>query len=467
MRILLLIGLVLVFAVGCSSESEVQEGPVPDISPSVTATAVAASISPAVSTPEIAVATLTSTPAPIPTGNQAATQALTPTPDSAAELRTSAPLQTPVIASALSTTPLRPLDLQLAFPNLEPLDRLVGLTSVHDGTNRLFLVSQPGLIVWLDNRPDVDGVTEYLDIRDKVNDVGNEEGLLGLVFDPHFDENRHFYVYYSVSSPRRSVISRFTEEPETGVADPASEHILMEVRQPFQNHNGGHLAFGQDGFLYIGLGDGGSAGDPQENAQNLDTLLGSILRIDVAAIDGSGNYGIPTDNPFVDVQGSRTEIWAYGFRNPWRYSFDSATGDLWVADVGQNEYEEVNLVRYGLNYGWSIKEGDHCYDSRGGCDEAGLESPVAEYGRDFGCSITGGYVYRGKRLPSLYGAYVYGDFCSGRLWALRHDGDKVVESIALADTTLNISSFGVDDDEELYVLSLDGRMLKFVPGFAN
>ncbi len=212
--------------------------------------------------------------------------------------------------------PLRPLDLQLAFPNLEPLDRLVGLTSVHDGTNRLFLVSQPGLIAWLDNRPDVDGVTEYLDIRDKVNDVGNEEGLLGLVFDPHFDESRHFYVYYSASSPRRSVISRFTEEPETGVADPASEHILMEVRQPFQNHNGGHLAFGQDGFLYIGLGDGGSAGDPQENAQNLDTLLGSILRIDVSAIDGSGNYGIPTDNPFIDVQGSRTEIWAYGFRNP-------------------------------------------------------------------------------------------------------------------------------------------------------
>lgn len=167
------------------------------------------------------------------------------------------------------------------------------------------------------------------------------------------------------------------------------------------------------------------------------------------------------------VQGARPEIWAYGFRNPWRYSIDTATGDLWAVDVGQNEYEEVNLVKAGLNYDWNFKEGDHCYGSRGGCDEAGLEPPVAEYGRDSGCSITGGYVYRGKQLPSLYGAYVYGDFCSGRLWALRFDGEKVTESISLADTTLNISSFGVDDEEELYVLSLDGRILQFIAGTDN
>jgi len=341
------------------------------------------------------------------------------------------------------------------------------MTTAKDGTNRLFLVSQPGRVFWLDNRPDIDAMTEYLDIRDRVNDAGNEEGLLGLVFDPHFDENRHLYVYYSAASPRRSVISRFTEDSDTGFADPASEHIVMELQQPFRNHNGGHLAFGLDGFLYIGLGDGGSAGDPQGNGQNLATLLGSIVRIDVAAIDRSGHYAIPTDNPFVGVQGARPEIWAYGFRNPWRYSIDTATGDLWAVDVGQNEYEEVNLVKAGLNYDWNFKEGDHCYGSRGGCDEAGLEPPVAEYGRDSGCSITGGYVYRGKQLPSLYGAYVYGDFCSGRLWALRFDGEKVTESISLADTTLNISSFGVDDEEELYVLSLDGRILQFIAGTDN
>ena len=204
-----------------------------------------------------------------------------------------------------------------------------------------------------------------------------------------------------------------------------------------------------------------------EHGRNLSTLLGSILRIDVGALDERGGYAIPHDNPFASTPGARAEIWSYGFRNPWRFSFDAGTDELWVADVGQNAYEEVDLVRRGANYGWNVMEGLHCFPRGDDCDTSGHEPPVAEYGRDGGCSITGGYVYRGGRVPSLFGAYVYGDFCSGRLWALRHDGERVIEGVSLADTTLRISSFGVDHKNELYVLSIDGRLLRFVPGASN
>ncbi len=355
--------------------------------------------------------------------------------------------------------PLTELAVEPAFPALS-LSRMVGMTYPPDGSDRLYVVLQPGRIVFFPNDREVDSAELFLDIRDRVNDRGEEEGLLGLAFDPQYADNGHFYVYYSASGPRRSVVSRFSASAD-GRAGPGSERILLEVPQPFSNHNGGQIAFGPDGYLYIALGDGGSRGDPQGNGQDLGTLLGSILRIDVSTVDSTGAYAVPADNPFVGHSGARPEIWAYGLRNPWRFSFDRATGDLWTADVGQNRFEEVDIIRPGLNYGWNIMEGEECF-ARSDCDRTGLEIPVAEYGREDGCSVTGGYVYRGSSLPSLYGAYVYGDYCSGRIWALRHDGDEVTERMQIVDSGLRIPSFGEDAGGELYVLSFDGTIYRLV-----
>ena len=313
-----------------------------------------------------------------------------------------------------------------------------------------------------ENDPGVESARTFLDIRERVNDAGNEEGLLGLAFDPAFVENGYFYVYYTASRPRRSVVSRFSVgKDDPNRADPDSELVFLEVEQPYRNHNGGHIAFGPDGMLYVGLGDGGSSGDPRGNGQDTSTLLGSILRIDVSVLDQLGGYAAPPDNPFAAGEGTaRGEIWAYGLRNPWRFSFDRETGDLWAADVGQNLYEEVDIIGPGLNYGWNVMEGSHCF-RRESCDSRGLEMPVAEYGRDGGCSVTGGYVYRGRRMPSLYGAYLYADFCSGKIWALRHDGAAVTEQMLIADTGLSISSFGEDPSGEVYVVTFEGAVYGF------
>ena len=356
--------------------------------------------------------------------------------------------------------PLTGLGVEPTFPALS-LSRMVGMTYAPDGSDRLYVVLQPGRIVSFPNDPDVDSAELFLDIRDRVNDRGEEEGLLGLAFDPQYAVNGHLYVYYSASGPRRSVVSRFSASADGRRAGPASERVLLEVAQPFSNHNGGQIAFGQDGYLYIGMGDGGSRGDPQGNGQDPGTLLGSILRINVSTLDSTGSYAIPADNPFVGHSGARPEIWAYGLRNPWRFSFDHATGDLWTADVGQNRFEEVDIIRPGLNYGWNVMEGEECF-ARSDCDRTGLEMPVAEYGREDGCSVTGGYVYRGSRLASLYGAYVYGDYCSGRIWALRHDGDEVTEHMQIVDSGLRIPSFAEDAAGELYVLSFDGTIYRLV-----
>ena len=236
------------------------------------------------------------------------------------------------------------------------------------------------------------------------------------------------------------------------------------MAQPYSNHNGGQIRFGPDRFLYIGLGDGGSRGDPSRNGQNLSTLLGSILRIDVSTLNSDGRYSIPADNPFVNDPNARGEIWAYGLRNPWRFSFDIVTGHLWVGDVGQNAYEEIDLIRRGGNYGWNVMEGLHCYARADGtCDQSDLVVPVAEYGRGDGCSVTGGYVYRGSRLPQLSGAYVYGDFCSGKIWALRHDGSQVTEAMQIADTSLRISAFAQAPSGEIFILSFDEKIYHFIP----
>ena len=368
-----------------------------------------------------------------------------------------AELPTPVV----EPRPLAAVALEPAFPGLE-LDRMVLLTYPDDGSGRLFVALQPGRVVVFENDPGAESARTFLDIRERVNDSGIEEGLLGLAFDPAFAENGYFYVNYTASGPRRTVVSRFrVDAGDPGRADADSELVFLEVAQPYRNHNGGHVAFGPDGMLYVGLGDGGSRGDPRGNGQDTSTLLGGILRIDVSALDETGGYAIPPDNPFAGGDGTaRPEIWAYGLRNPWRFSFDRETGDLWAADVGQNRYEEVDIIRPGRNYGWSVMEGSSCY-RREGCDTRGLEPPVAEYGREGGCSVTGGYVYRGRGLPTLYGAYLYADFCSGKIWALRHDGAAVTEQMLVADTGLSISSFGEDPSGEVYVLTFEGAVYRF------
>jgi glucose/arabinose dehydrogenase len=294
-----------------------------------------------------------------------------------------------------------------------------------------------------------------LDIHDRVSSEGLEQGLLGLAFHPNYPANGRFFVYYT-GLRGQTVLSRFQVTDDPNVADAVSEMVLLTVDQPARNHNGGMIAFGPDGFLYVGLGDGGAANDQFGNGQNLGSLLGALLRLEV---DAGEPYGVPGDNPFLSVPNARPELWAYGLRNPWRFAFDRATGDLYIADVGQNQYEEVHVQPAGSpggeNYGWPIMEGRHCFQ-RDTCSTTGLQLPVTEYNHSQGCSITGGYVYRGGAFPSLNGLYFYGDYCSGRIWALSRDADGHWLSHQVLETSLNISSFGEDEAGEMYVLDLNG-----------
>ena len=407
-------------------------------------------------------------PSPTPTLQLAPTPTLAPTPidtPSPTTTRqpppTATPTATPPAPTASASLPA--LRAERAFPNLD-FRRLTNLVQPPDAPDLFFATEQAGLVRVFSNNPDATEAAIFLDIRDRVSEENNEEGLLGLAFDPEYAANGHFYVYYSAASPRRSVVSRFTAVKDTPkVADPDSELVVMEIPQPYGNHNGGQLAFGPDGYLYIGLGDGGSGGDPKGNGQNPGTLLGSILRIDVGDATPDLPYVIPRDNPFAGVDEARGEIWAYGLRNPWRFSFDRETGDLWTGDVGQNQLEEVDLITRGLNYGWNVMEGSQCFSPRTGCDPSGLEPPVAEYGRSDGCSVTGGYVYRGGQIPALEGAYLYADYCSGRIWGLRYDGSSVTEQALLADTDLLITSFGEDSEGNLYVLSRNEGIYRLLP----
>jgi glucose/arabinose dehydrogenase len=350
--------------------------------------------------------------------------------------------------------------LDTAFVNLT-FGRPVDLQDPRDGTGRLFVVEQAGRIIAFVNTPAVNTSKVFLDIQSRVNSTGNEEGLLGLAFHPNYAGNGHFYVYYTaiIDSDRYSRVSRFQASAgDADAADPASEQILLEIPQPFSNHNGGQIAFGPDGYLYIAAGDGGSAGDPAGNGQNRATLLGAILRIDV---DSGSPYAIPADNPFAgNNEGWREEIYAYGLRNPWRFSFDETTGRLWAGDVGQSRIEEIDIIEKGKNYGWKIMEGSSCYSPSSGCDQTGLELPVWEYTHQVGSSITGGYVYRGSNLTGLIGKYIYADYITGRIWALHYDGVSPAQNELLFDSSLNISSFGVDGGGELYICSFDGRIYR-------
>jgi glucose/arabinose dehydrogenase len=285
------------------------------------------------------------------------------------------------------------------------------------------------------------------------------------VFHPDYETNGYFYVNYTAISPRRTVIARYrvsAADPNQAMAD--SEWVILTFNQPFENHNGGELAFGPDGYLYIATGDGGSGGDPQNNGQSLQTLLGKILRIEVNTATGGRRYAIPSDNPFAgNTAGNREEIFAYGLRNPWRMSFDPVTNWLWAGDVGQNRFEEIDIIEKGKNYGWRIMEGNACFNPSSGCNMTGLVKPIWDYGRTLGASVTGGHVYRGASAPALVGAYIYGDFVSSRIWSLRYDGINPPENTELLDTNIGIASFGVDQNNELYVCAFDGRIYRFKP----
>lgn len=309
-----------------------------------------------------------------------------------------------------------------------------------------FVAEQVGTIL----RVTSSGATDtILDIRDRVLSTGNEEGLLSVALDPRFDVNRWVWTYYSMANPRRSVLVRYTAGAN-GVIDKSSALMVLEQSQPFANHNGGAIRFGPDGLLYLGLGDGGSGGDPQNNAQNLGTLLGKIVRLDVRNSSAGEPYRVPADNPFVDRAGAKGEVWAYGLRNPWRMAFDRDTGTLWVADVGQNAVEEVNTVRRGQNLGWRIMEGDRCYNPSSGCDRTGLVLPVATYTHSGGrCSITGGPAYRGVAVPEVSSTYLYADYCSGELWALPLDGG---EPAIVARGLNNVTSMATDSAGRIYLL---------------
>lgn len=347
-----------------------------------------------------------------------------------------------------------------AFPQLQ-FQQPVFVTVVPDGSERLCVVERVGRIQIFEDDPNVTSTTVFLDIADHVRSIGREEGLLGLAFDPDYVNNGYFYVCYIAGSPRRSVVSRLQVSVDPLVADESSELVLLEVPQPFENHNGGMLAFGPDGYLYISMGDGGSGGDPQNHGQDLTTLLGTVLRI---RPEVAGGYAIPAGNPFVGAgNGVREEIWAYGLRNPWRFSFDSALGDLWLGDVGQGSREEVNVVRSGDNLGWKIYEGTQPFSNPLGFPPTAFTEPVHDYPRSLGVSVTGGYVYRGADIPSLQGAYLYGDFGSGRVWALVHDNYEVIFNTHVAQVS-SISSFGEDARGEILVVSYGGKIYRLTEG---
>jgi len=330
------------------------------------------------------------------------------------------------------------------------LSNPVHITGAGDGSGRLYVVEQRGTVRVIENgklAPD-----PFLDIRGKV-ESGGEKGLLSIAFHPKYAENGAFFVDYTTrEGGLYSHVSRMARGRD-GRADPKSERLLLKIEQPYSNHNGGQLAFGPDGYLYISLGDGGSANDPQEHGQNLETLLGTILRIDVERSDGARPYAIPRDNPFVGRAGAREEIFAYGLRNPWRFSFDAANGRLYAADVGQWAREEINVIEKGGNYGWRVMEGEICTPSIDpNCSTEGYSLPIQTYKTGpLGRSVTGGFVYRGRRSPALCGVYLYGDYVSGNVWGLRYDGNRVTAHRQLLRTQIGISTFGQDDEGELYV----------------
>ncbi len=366
-----------------------------------------------------------------------------------------------LVLFAFTTPVLAQTTVERAFPNLS-FDQPVDLQHAGDGSNRLFVLEQhQGRVrVFQDDQAATEAGV-FLDLNGRVN-TGGEEGLLGIAFHPDYEANGHFFVYYSASNPRRSVVSRWTVSVDPDSADVASELVIIEIPQPYTNHNGGQILFGPDGYLYIGLGDGGDGGDPQDYAQNPRSLLGSILRIDVDASTEAERYRIPADNPFAGHLEYKHEIFAIGVRNPWRMSFDPVTGWLWAGDVGQGRIEEIDVIEKGKHYGWDLKEGTLDYEPDSMVPADSLTPPVWEYGHNLGNSVTGGHVYRGSRNPELVGRYIFGDFGSRRIWALTYDGTAPAVVDPLLTASFNIPAFGVSEAGEFYILGFDGQIHRFV-----
>ncbi len=429
------------------------------VAPAVTSTATATPTANTGSTaasepPQPATPAPTDTPTPVPTPTPAPTAVETPPPT---------PSQTPEPTSTVQPTPTPappPLVGVTADVVVTGLQRPVFAGHAGDASGRLFVIEKEGLI-----RIVADGTLlpdAFLDISNLVDSRANERGLLGLAFHPDYASNGRFLVHYSGSNGT-TVIAEYRVSADPDRADPNSAQVLLTQAQPFRNHNGGMLAFGPDGMLYVALGDGGSANDPQGNGQRLDTLLGKLLRLDVSQ---PGTYLLPPDNPFQGIPNARAEIWAYGLRNPWRFSFDRATGDLYIADVGQNSFEEIDFAGAsstgGENYGWNVLEGFMCFrGSAAACGSSEFTPPVAVYGRDGGCSVTGGYVYRGTAQPALVGAYVFGDYCTGLLWTLQRDATGTWQMTRVGEVDAQISSFGEDEAGEVYITDDGGgRVLR-------
>lgn len=382
----------------------------------------------------------------------------------------------PVTAADVNTSEIN-VGVRRVFPEVQ-IRRPIVVTHANDGSDRIFIASQLGVIHIVENDEESDESIEFLDIEEKVvyHDKKNEEGLLGMAFHPKYKENGQFFVYYTTTSaPQVSVISRFTvSKNDPNRADPKSEQEILRIPQPYWNHNGGTIAFGPDGMLYIALGDGGKGGDPHLNGQNLKTWLGSILRIDVDHRDQGKAYAVPEDNPFTDRKDARGEIWAYGVRNIWRMSFDPKTGQLWAGDVGQKLWEEINIIVKGGNYGWNNREGLHPYEGGGEARSRTID-PIWEYphepekqptiGGQHGKSITGGHVYRGKAIPVLDGYYVYADYVTGMVYALKYDGARkaTTENRTIPSPKLPVMSFGEDQNGELYYTTPIGAIFKLVP----
>jgi glucose/arabinose dehydrogenase len=355
------------------------------------------------------------------------------------------------------TSGLPEVSIDRVFADLG-FDRMTG--AYQDGAGNWYVTEQIGRI----SRIPPDGQSALvLDLTDRVSTGGNEEGLLGFALSPGFAQDGVYYVYYSAANPRRSVVSRFMLAPPEEAA--AAEEVFLEVDQPASNHNAGQIAFGPDGYLYVALGDGGTGGTAHDHGQDLSTLLGSILRIDVSG--GDAGYDVPVDNPFVGRAGALGEIWAYGFRNPWRFSFDRVTGEVWAGDVGAGSREEIDLVVAGGNYGWRVMEGSICLGGGSGCNPGAYTLPVFEYETRSGgtCSVTGGFVYRGSAIPALRGAYVFSDYCSGAIYALRANNGVMTEQAIIGETGFRVSSLAEDNDGELYFLEHAGvgGMYKLVP----
>ncbi len=399
--------------------------------------------------------TVVATPSPgSRTGTPSSDPTNTPTDPGTAESATPAgasatPTETPARARVIAGA----YEAVHAFPNAS-FPRMVALVPIPgDESHAAVVTQQDGMIYRVSVTDDAEAPTVFLDLsRTIIQDPANEEGLLGLVFSPGYASDRRLFVAYSGGGPRRNTVARYTAPGDA--ADPASGRVILEVEDFAGNHNGGAVEFGRDGYLYVALGDGGGAGDPQGNGQNLNALLGKILRLDVSG----ETYTVPAGNPFIGS--GRGEIWAYGLRNPWRFTFDRATGDMWVGDVGQGSWEEVNRIEPGGNYGWDTTEGPDCFGEVN-CDRTGLIGPRAAYRthEEGACAVTGGYVYRGASMPELAGWYIYGDFCSGHVWAFDTE-DAASEPVLLMDTDHSIASFAQDPTGEIYLVTFNEAIFR-------